>query len=214
MVLRRLFGSGGKDKPPFRAPREAMALRQKIDVENRENFPNAARFQEIVKESRSVFASLDAIISAGEYTDEASKIKEDIKSRIAELADKIDRNRMEAKKDEKEDYVGRNIDYLQRKSTRNSAKTLFTDFLEKVAFVKQTKDSDAADSTSLELINTVFLLNTNYFTKHKEDKEIQGLKKELIKKLSELEQFLNQNKTPLQPNLVKLLKLSNQLSQE
>jgi hypothetical protein len=222
-----LFGIGKKEKPPFKIPREVTALRNSIESESRENFPNLARYQEIAREAELVCRNLDAVIAQKEYAEEAARLRDDIKSRIARLADKISRNRKGAAKEDKEDYVERNIDYLRRKSVRNNAKTLFTEFLEQLESIKkccrgERVDHDRTmDSIAMDLIKTVSALNSNFFRQHGADREIVGLKNEVLSKLAGLNRFVSENKariaeqgleTKAASNMMKLLALVKDIS--
>ena len=204
-----IFGFGKEKTPPLKVPREVNALRNKIESEQRENFPNAARYEEILSEAKLVYKMLDPLIAKKEYIDEASRLRDDIRNRIARLAEKIDRNRKEVARQDKDDYLERNIDYLQRKSVRNNVKTLFTEFLEQMASLKRvisgerTKQDKSEDGITADLVKIILALHENFFKPHGSDKEIQGMRNELLKNLSDLNPLLNSRLTELTQDGVK-----------
>ena len=130
MGIADLFGFGKKGKKPFKIPKEVIELRDRIKAEERENYPTLAHYQEIVREADQVYDILNAIIRKKDHAEEASGIKEDVRKKMEGLSAKIKRNLHEAQRESKPDFVGKNIDYLNRKSIRNHAKTLFTKLLE------------------------------------------------------------------------------------
>ena len=154
MGIADFFGFGKKEekkKTPFRIPAEASAISTIIDAENRENYPKLARYQEIAKGVKDVFAKLDAIIAQGEHAEEAIRIKEDIKKKMGQLTEKINKNKEAAKKENDEDYVADNMAYLERKSMRNQAKTLFTECLYAIeAIMKCCKEERLKNRTMIE----------------------------------------------------------------
>jgi hypothetical protein len=188
-----------KDKTPFRVPREVMALRSRIETENRENFPNLARYQEIVREAAAVYRSLEEFIANREHADDAVRIRDDIRKKLDALGAKIKSNVNEGK-----DYVEKNIDYLERKSTRNTAKTLFTEFLEAYElFLSCCREGKPGEGTSLDsatdaMINALSALHSRFIKVYTKDQEIQGLKDMTIAKISELDQFCMLNAAVLE----------------
>lgn len=188
----------GKKKAPYKPPREVLALRSKIECELRENFPNLNRYQEITCEAEGAFRTLNAAIALKEYAEEAAKLRDDITDRMAKLKEKIGKNRKNAGKAEKDDYVDSNIDYLQRKSVRNSAKTLFTEFLEQIDSVKKCcterpETGKTLDGVTDDIVQTVTELNRNFFRQHHQDRELQVLKRDLLDRLQALNTFFQDN---------------------
>jgi hypothetical protein len=198
-----IFGFGKKEKQPFKTPREVSALRTRIETEHRENFPNLGRYQELAREAEQAYAILNAIIAEKAYAEVAGRTRDDIRNRLALLAEKIKKNRKDAEKENKEDYLEKNIDYLQRKSLRNGAKTLFTDFLEQIEALKKCcreerlEHGRTMNSITEDLISTLSSLNDDFFMRYGSDKDIQRLKSELLHKLSDLNVFFDQNKARL-----------------
>jgi len=203
MGIADLFGFGKKEekkKIPFRIPAEASAISTIIDAENRENYPKLARYQEIVEGVKVVFEQLDAIIAHGKYAEEAVRIREDIKNKMGQLTEKININKEAAKKESNEDYVASNMVYLERKGMRIQAKTLFTECLDAIESIMQCckeerlKDGTTMESATGELIKALSALNTVYFKKHGEDKEIKNMREELHKKIQDLNEFFEENR--------------------
>jgi hypothetical protein len=194
----------GKKKVPFRIPREVSELRTRIETENKENYPNLVRYQEIMTDAKLVYKKLHDIIAEKEFAEEAGRVAEDLKHKLDRLTEKIKRNKQETKKEGKQDYLEKNIDYLERKSIRNNAKTLFTEFLEAhELFITCCKDGSvnqgaALDSATSTLISTMSKLHNNFFETYGQDAEIQGLKDRILVKISDLASFLEQNKGPLE----------------
>jgi hypothetical protein len=209
MGIGDIFGLGKKEKVAFKVPRDVLELRTRIEAEQRENFPNAARYEEITRNAKQVVSMLQDIVAQKEHAAEASKIMEDIKNRLAKLADKIEKNRQETKKEGKQDYVEKNIDYLERKSIRNSAKTLFTDFLDAYeSFIACCKDGkpgqgEAMHSAAVRMIKAMSELHHNFFKKHGQDTEISGLRDMILEKISALDELLRNNDTTLEQNGLK-----------
>jgi hypothetical protein len=201
MGLADLFGFGKKEKKiPFKIPGEVSEVRTRIEVENRENYPNLVRYQEIVKSIKAAIAQLDAIIAQGKYAEEAVRIKEDIKKKMGQLTEKINKNKESAKKESNEDYIANNMEYLERKSMRNQAKTLFTECLVAIEAMMQccqeerSKNKTMIESATGELIKAMAALHNDYFKKHGEDKEIKNMKEELLKKIEGLNNYIEKNR--------------------
>ncbi len=198
-----MFGFGKKEKTPFKIPVEALALRTRIEDENRENYPHLVRYQELVKSAKIVFAQLDAIIAQGEYAEEAVRIKEDIKTKIERLSDKITNNRKESGKEGNRDYVVSNLEYLERKGMRNQAKTLYIEFLIEIeSITKYYKEERSKNGAMIEpateaLIKTMAELNKNFFKKYGEDKEIKNMREALFMKIEGLNNFIKESKDGL-----------------
>jgi hypothetical protein len=198
MGIADLFGFG--KKTPFKIPGEVSEVRYRIETENRENYPNPDRYQEIITSVKVVFAQLDAIIAQGEYAEEAVRIKEDIKKKMGQLSDKINKHKEAAKKESHEGYVASNLEYLERKGMRNKAKTLFTECLVAIESImkcckeERLKDGTTIESATGELIRAMSALNTIYFKKHGEDKEIKKMREELLKKIEGLNNYFEKNR--------------------
>ena len=204
MGIADLFGFGKKEnKMQFKMPSEVTAVRTRIEAENRENYPNLGRYQEIVTSVKVVFAQLDAMIAQGEYAEEAVRIKEDIKKKMGQLTEKINKNKEAAKKESNEDYVASNMEYLERKSMRNQAKTLFVECLDAIESImkcceeERLKNRTAMESATRELSKAMSALHNDYFNKHGEDKEIKNMREELLKKIEGLNNYFKENKDRL-----------------
>ena len=197
MGLADMFGFG--KKVPFRAPREVADIRNKIAAEVRENYPNLARYREIKREVERVVQQMNDLIAKKEYVDEAISLRDDMQKRIDGLTAKIQKNASESNVQGGQDYVEKNIDYLERKSTRNKAKTLFTVFLEaQEAFLSSCRDGDRYQLRELgpvtdRIIDTVSELSSKFFQKYGQDKEIQGMKEKVLEKISELNDTFKEN---------------------
>jgi hypothetical protein len=203
MGIADIFGFGKKEEKkntPFRIPAEASAISTIIDAENRENYPKLARYQEIVKDVKVVFAQLDAIIAQGEHAESAIRIKEDIKKKMGQLTEKINKNKEAAQKESNEDYVANNMEYLERKGMRNQAKTLFTECLIAIEAImkccqeKKLKNGTTMESATGELIKAMSALHTDYFKKHSDDKEIKSIREELLRKIKGLNAYFETNR--------------------
>jgi hypothetical protein len=203
MGIADIFGFGKKEKKkkaPFRIPAEATAISTIIEAENRENYPKLDRYKEIVDGVRNVFTQLDAIIAKGEHAEEAVRIKEDIRKKMGQLTEKINKNKEAAKKEHNEDYIENNMEYLERKSMRNQAKTLFTECLDSIEALMQccqgdpSKNTAMIDSATNGLVKGMSVLHNDYFKKHAEDKEIKNMKEELLKKIEGLNTYFEKNR--------------------
>ena len=203
MGIADIFGFGKKEekkKTPFRIPAEASAISTIIDAENRENYPKLARYQEIVKQVKVVSAQLDAIIAQGEHAEAAIRIREDIKKKMGQLTEKININKEAAQKENNEDYIADNMEYLERKSMRNQAKTLFTECLDAIEAMMQCcqgerpKNKTMLESATGELIKAMSALHTAYFKKYSDDKEIKSIREELLKKIEGLNAYFEMNR--------------------
>jgi hypothetical protein len=203
MGIADLFGFGKKTKPPFKIPGYVSALRTKIEDENRENYPNFARYQEILNNTRVTYKKLGDIISQGEYVKEALRIKEDLEKRIDRLTEKVNKNKLEAKQESGTDYVESNLEYLERKSRRNQAKTIYTECLESfesiTAYFKEErmKHGTSLESVIGELRTAISTLNKNYLNIYGKDKEIQEIRGKLLGKVRDLNDFIEENKERL-----------------
>ena len=201
MGLSDLFGAGKKEKTPFRIPKEISELRTRIDAETRENFPSLARYNELKLAAEAVAVQLDEVISKGIHSEDAAKIKDDIRKRMSALTSKIQKNVLAAKKENKQDYVESNIDYLERKSTRDKAKTLFTNFLDlgeafrKFCYEGRLESGTKIETLIAEYFNTIVGLNSSFFKPYGKDKEISMLQGEVLKKVSELYTVFKNNET-------------------
>ena len=214
-------GSGAKSKVPFRTPREVTALRAKIDAENRENFPSMATYKDIELGARAVYRILDAMIELKDHADDALRTRDELARKLEALHAKIKANVNDSK-----DYVEKNIDYLERKSTRNHAKTLFTEFLTAYELFLSTcregsSDRGAAlDSATTAIVTALSALNSRFIKIYKQDREIQGLRDNAIDKITELGQYCAANaagleskglKTRAEANMKKLQKAVDSL---
>ena len=206
MGLKDFFGSGQKEKEHFRIPKEITDLRTKIEAEARENYPSLVRYNEIKRAAGSVYASLNALIDNTLYATEAMKIKEDIDKKMESLTNKIHKNKQEGKKESSDDYVESNIDYIERKNMRNKAKTLFIYILEEIASFEKYCSEGALEkgitieSETADFYKHVLELNNDFFNKHGNDKEIQGIKLEVVSRMSVLNSLFNENKARFQEN--------------
>lgn len=203
MGIADIFGFRKKEekkKTPFRIPAEASAISTMIDAENRENYPKMARYQEIATSVKDVSAHLDAIIAQGEHAEAAIRIKEDIKKKMGQLTEKINKNKEAAQKENNEDYVANNMEYLERKGMRNQAKTLFTECLVAIEAImkccqgERSQNGTTMESATGELIKAMLALYTDYFKKHRDDKEIKSIREELLKKIDGLNAYFETNR--------------------
>jgi hypothetical protein len=200
MGLGDLFGAGKKEKTPFRIPREISELRTRIETETREQYPSLSRYKEITRLATSVNDYLDDVIAKKEHAEEANRVKADIKRKLEGLEEKIQRNTEEVKKEGKQDYVEKNIDYLERKSMRNHAKTVFTEFLEEAqafeVFCKggRLENGKTIESVTEKLFKTLTDLVHNFIKKYGNDSDIQALKDKTLEKLAELDALFRENK--------------------
>jgi len=199
MGFGKLLGFGKKDKSPFKAPREVGALLNRISAESRENFPSKVRYKEIVREAARVQTMLDALIVEKEYAEEAARASDDISKKVEVLGAKIENNMQADDKGGGQDYVEKNIDYLERKSTRDKAKTLFTEFLEAIEVVSRACAAGTAgsaadlDSATQALVKTISELQVRFFVKYADDKEIGLLKENVLRKIYELNVLVREN---------------------
>jgi len=195
------FGFGKGEQKPFRVPKEVVELRMRIEVESREKFPSLARYQQLSKVAGTICQYLNDMVQKKDHPEEAARIRDDIKKKMEALGDKIKKNMQEAQKEVKQDYVESNIDYLERKSMRNNAKTAFTELLVKAeAFELFAKEGRFPHEGSIEVVvadlfASVTDLYNNYFKLHDEDKEIVALKEKTLQRLAELETVFNEHKT-------------------
>ena len=202
MRIADMFGFG--KKAPFRAPREVGELRNKIAAELRENYPNLARYREIKSEAERVLERLNDLIAKKEFVDEAGSTRDDILKRMEGLTAKIKKNASAGAAEAGQEYLPRNIDYLERKSTRNRAKTLFTVFLDAQAtFTAYCRDGSRDQVMELgpvtdSIVETVSALNSKFLQKYGQDKEIQGMKEKVLEKISELNDSFKENSVRLE----------------
>jgi hypothetical protein len=193
------FGFGKKAKTPFKVPREVRELRTRIETENRENFPRLVRYKEIMSDAELVYRLLNDMIAKKEYAEEAARIRDEIRNKVDGLGEKIKRNIQDAHKDGKEDYVSRNSDHLGRKSYRNKAKTLFTVFLENfVSFESYCRDGSMEhgkqiETVTAELFQAAADLQKGFFYKYGQDREIQAIKEDVLKKMSDIRTLYREN---------------------
>jgi cell fate (sporulation/competence/biofilm development) regulator YlbF (YheA/YmcA/DUF963 family) len=218
MGIADMFGFG--KKAPFRAPREVADIRNKIAAELRENYPNLARYRVIKNEVEWVVQQMNDLIAEKEYSAEAMSIRDELQKRIDDLTAKIKKNTSESAPEGGQDYVEKNIDYLERKSIRNKAKTLFTVFLEaQEAFTEYCREGRRDQVIEVgrvtdKIIDTVAELSSKFFKKYGQDKEIQGMQEKVLAKISELNDSFKENsgrleqqglKTAVDANVQKIL---------
>lgn len=191
------MGIGGKlgfgKKEPYKAPREAVTLRMKIEAESRENFPHLARYKELAREADQVFRLLDAEVAKERYADEAARVGEDIRVKLAALADRIRKNARDAAAEAGGGAAGdAKMDALALKSVRNSAKTLFAEFLEGNELFISTCKASSPDCTGqitsagVYLMRQLEALRDEYFAKYGSDHEIRGIRDMTHQKVTEL----------------------------
>jgi len=231
MGISDLFGfkkkekSGDKDakaKTPHHVPQEVAALRVRIIQENKENFPNLDRYKELEKDAQAVYRILDTMIVNKDHADDAIRTRDELQSKMGALAAKIKNNVTDSG-----DYVEKNIDYLERKSTRNSAKTLFTEFLDAYElFLSACREGSSAQGASLDSSTTVMLnalaaVHGRFIKVYTKDREIQELREKAIEKIALLSQYCNANagaleskglKTQVEANLRRLQNAATKLS--
>jgi hypothetical protein len=76
----------------LRMPGHITELLPRIEAEERENYPNIARYKQILLDAKSVYADLNGIILEKEHAREAIRIRETIERELAKLSVKIRRN--------------------------------------------------------------------------------------------------------------------------
>jgi len=231
MGISNVFGFGKKEeskdkepktKTPLRVPPAVSALRARIDSENRENFPNLDRYKDLERDAQAVYGILDAMIANKDHADDAVRTRDELRSKLDALGAKIKRNVNESK-----DYVENTIDYLDRKNTRNSAKTLFTEFLDAYElFLSTCKEGSSGQGATLDsattiIVNTLAALHVRFIKVYTQDSEIQQLREKAIVRISELAQYCEANaagleskglKARVEANLSRLQNAVNKLS--
>ena len=174
-----------------------------LKLPHRENFPNLARYKELQREAGQACLILNDMIDSRQNADDALRVREDIKDKLALLGEKISKNLREGKKDGKDDYLENTMDYLQRKSIRNEAKTRFTEFLLLIQEMANYCDTgrfeqDRTIDTAAAALNKIIAdLNHNFIKKHCEDKEIQAMKQDMRNKVAELRKVFERNRSVL-----------------
>ena len=215
-------------KEPYRVPREAVALRTKIEAESRENFPHLARYKDLMRDAAQVYALLDAEVAKKTYAEEAAKLGDEIRKKLDGLAERIRTNAREAAAEAGGDSGGdAKMDMLAQKSMRDSAKTLVAAFLEAherlFSCIQDAAPgcSGAVDAASTAMIRAMASLNEDYFTKHGNDSEIAGLKELVLSKTADIDRSFNENRSRLrelalesaiEPQVRRLLTASRGLS--
>jgi hypothetical protein len=190
MGIGDLFGFG--KRPPFKVPAEVTALRTRIAAEERENYPSLARFRDLQRDAAVVTRLLNAIIAQKDYAEDALRIHEDIKKRMEALEARIVNNMREAKHEGSPEYVESNLDYLERKSMRNAAKALFTEFLEAHELLARQGGRGEQDqehqlhTATARILQAAWDLQARYFSAHGDDREIRGMQEAMCRKLKEL----------------------------
>jgi predicted transcriptional regulator len=199
MGIADMFGLGKKTKIPFRIPGDVSALRSRIAEENRENYPNFAKYQDIFNDVRVTCKKLDDIIARTEYGEEAFRVKEDLKKRMDHLTEKVNKNRNEAMQEDGKDLVVDNLEYLERKGRRDQAKTLFTECLEAFESImtyykeERLKHGSSIEAVTGDLIKAIESMNKNFFKIYGEDREIKELISKLLEKIQDLNEFFEAN---------------------
>jgi predicted transcriptional regulator len=199
MGIADMFGLGKKPKVPFRIPSDVSALRSRIAEENRENYPNFAKYQDIFNDVRVTCKKLDDIIARTEYGEEAFRVKEDLKKRLDQLTEKINKNRNEARQEEGKDSVVDSLEHLERKGRRDQAKTLFTECLEAFESImtyykeERLKHWPSIEAVTGDLVKAIESLNKKFFKIHGEDREIKELRSKLLEKIQDLRDFFEEN---------------------
>ncbi len=197
------FGKNKKEKEPFKTPREVISLRNRIDSQMHENFPNLAHYRELADEVELVCRNLNAVIARNEHAEEAARLRDDLAARLSRLAAKISKNRRAgAGKEECFDK----LDSLQRESVRNTAERLFMDFLEHVASFRKCcmgeriEHDRTLESISRDIINTVDALKQGFFKQHVTNPEIDSMKREVAYTAGELNDFMERNRPAISAN--------------
>jgi len=223
--FRKKEKNGDKDtkaKTPHRVPQEVVALRIRVVQESKENFPNLGRYKELEKDAQAVYRILDTMIVNKDHADDAIRTRDELRSKMENLAAKIKNNINDSS-----GYVEKNIDYLERKSTRNSAKTLFTEFLDAYElFLSACRGDSSAKGASLDSSTSVMLkalaaVHGKFIKVYTKDREIQELREKAIEKIAALNQYCNANagaleskglKTQVEANLRRLQNAATILS--
>lgn len=198
MGVKDLLGLGKKEKTPFKIPREISDFRSGIDTETRENYPRLDYYEKLIGEAKSVYARLNDIISQQEYAADATRVRDDIRKKLEGLHTKISKSVQEYKKERDDDYVEKNIDYLERKSMRDGAKTVFTAFLneldsfKKFAEDKKLEYGKTIESEAANFLRTMSQLDT-VFQAHGNDRDIRVLNEEMTRKLADLQKIFKEH---------------------
>ncbi len=192
MNFTSIFGFEKKRRTPFRIPREISDLRTRIEAENRENYPSLRRYNEIMNDLPLVKNTLNALIAEKEHADEAIRVREDIRRKIELLTKKIRNNAREAMKENKQDFMESNFDYLERKSARITVKTLYAEFLEAAHVFEQfckdgtLESGKTIGSATANLFKAISTLNNDFFKVYGKDDEIQEIRDKALQHLSGL----------------------------
>ncbi len=190
---------GWNSKSLYKPPPELIALRGSIDAQLRENFPNLEQYQDIAKEAESVFRELNAVIRGKEHAEEATRLREDLKARLSRLAAKINKNRRDTGGGSEQLDV-EEINALRKKRLRDDAKSRMMDLREQVESLKkcclgeEVPQGKTLDSMTMDLVKTIAALNDGFFKEHRGDREIDGLKREILNLAGWLSEFVDQNK--------------------
>ncbi len=231
MGISNLFGFGKKEKSKdkeaktkmsLRVPPAVTALRVRIESENRENFPNLNRYKDLDRDAQAVYSILDEMIANKDYADDAIRTRDELRSKMEALNAKIKRNMNESR-----DYVENTIDYLDRKNTRNNAKTLFTEFLDAYElFLSTCREGSSGqgatlDSATTVIVNTLAALHVRFIKVYTKDTEIQELREKAVTRISDLSRYCEANaealeskglKTRVEANVGRLQNAVNKLS--
>jgi len=81
-----------RPKTSLKMLRHITELLPRIEAEGRENYPNIARYKEILLDAKSVYVYLNGIVLEKEHAREAIRIRETIERELAKLSEKIRRN--------------------------------------------------------------------------------------------------------------------------
>lgn len=213
-----------KTKTPFRVPSAVTALRGRIDSEYKENFPQLARYNDLVRDAQACYRILDALMGDKGLAEDVIRTRDDLRERLDELEAKIKNNVTEFR-DDLEENVDGNMGYLERKSRRNNAKTLFTEFLDSYElFLTTCREGSsgqgaALDSATASIVKALSALHARFIKVYKQDREIQHLWEMANGRISELEQYCRANATGLESkglraelNIKRLKKAADKLS--
>jgi hypothetical protein len=202
MGIADIFGFGKKE--PFRAPREVSQLLTRIASENKENFPHRERYQELVEDAENAYRILDTIVAQKKYAEEAIKLQQDIKQKLAALGARIKKNFVEGKKEISPDYLEKESDYLARKWMRMEAKNIYMEFLHAQELIigccrlARTEKKDAIDSAASQAQRALSILRKNYFKPFGQDREILGIRETVQTRVAELVAVFEEHKARLE----------------
>ncbi len=212
MGISTMFGFGKKEKRDdkevktkthFRVPSAVTALRGRIDSEYRENFPQLARYNDLVRDAQACFRILDALIGDKDHAEDAMRTRDYLRKRLDDLHEKI-KNNVTASGDDLGESADGDIEYFERKSRRNKAKTLFTEFLGSYELfltacrAGSSGQGAALDSATASMVKALLELHARFIKVYKEDDEIQHLSELASARISELDQYCAANAAGLE----------------